>query len=98
MNMPDGFDSVNANYSQSQEIIDWAVSAAANMLIMNNVPNMVDNIDEALESILEGLGIAIANMPGLLMQQAVILANESLSSAYIEEQAVAELREDMEDL
>lgn len=96
--MPDGFDSVNANYEQGQEIIDWAVSAAANMLIMNNVPNMVNSGEEALDSILEGLGIAIANMPGLLMQQAVILANESLTNAYLEEQAVEELREDIEDL
>lgn len=98
--MADEFDIIHLDQDDTQAIIDWAVSAAAMVILMDNAPRG-ENKDEELER-LEGYTQAISimwdNMPEILVNPAAIIAQESVDEAVEEEEQVEQFREQLKEL
>lgn len=98
--MSDEFDIIHLDQEDCQAIIDWAVSAAAMVILMDNAPRG-ENAAEELER-LEGYDQAHTimwdNMPEVLVNPAAIIAQESVDEAVEEEEQVEQFREQLKDL
>lgn len=98
--MSDEFDIIHLGQEDTQAIIDWAVSAAAMVILMDNAPRGDD--DEGELERLAGYSQAIAimwdNMPQILVNPAAIIAQESVDEAVEEEEAVEQFREQLKEL
>lgn len=95
------FDSVvHLNEEQVREIIEWAVSASAMVILMEAEPHhqTVDEAIERLEGHIQANTIMFENMPEVLVDPAAALAESTLANAEEEEAAVAELLDEIKDL
>lgn len=98
--MSDEFDIIHLNQDETQEIIDWAVSAAAMVVLMDSAPvhdNVADNL-EKLEGYIQAVNILLNNLPDVLRHPAAVIANESIEEALEEEAIVDEFKEELKDL
>lgn len=98
--MADDFSIIHLDDEQTQEIIDWAVSTAAMIHLMDNAPEH-GNIEEAverLEGYIEAVEIMIDNMPDVLVGPAVEVAHEAVDNALYEDEQVEAFREELKDL
>lgn len=98
--MSDEFDIIHLDQEDCQEIIDWAVSAAAMVILMDNAPEHT-NVAEAverLEGYIQAVEVMWDNMPDVLAGPAAIIAQESVDEAVAEEEEVEQFREELKDL
>ena len=98
--MSDEFDIIHLDQDDTQEIIDWAVSAAAMVILMDNAPEH-ETKDEGIERLngyIQAVGIMWDNMPDVLVGPASVIAQESVEEAVEEEQTVDQFREELKDL
>lgn len=98
--MADEFDIVHGTPEEIQEIIDWAVRAAALVILMETSPE-ANNVDESLDK-LEGfkdaVKIMVDSQPELLISVASDVAQDSLERIQEEDEAVEEFREQLKEL
>ncbi len=98
--MSDEFDIIHLDQESVQEIIDWAVSAAAMVILMDNAP-IGDNKREELERLAgydQAIDIMWDNMPDVLVGPATVVAQESVDEAVFEEEQVEQFREELKEL
>lgn len=98
--MADDFNIIHLDDEQVQAIIDWAVSTAAMVHIMESAPEH-QNIQQAmdrLEGYIEAVDIIVENMPDVLIGPAVEVAHEAVENALHEEEQVEQFREELKDL
>lgn len=98
--MPDEFDTVHLDHDDSQSIIDWAVSAAAVVMLMSEHPpgeNDEEELDR-LRQYQDAITMMVDEMPEVLISPAALVAEESLQEAFEEESAVEQFREQMKDI
>ena len=98
--MSDDFDVIHLDQGEVQSIIDWAVSAAAMVILMDNAPVGEDEEGELerLEGYTQAISIMWDNMPEVLVSPAAIIAQESVDEAVEEEEQVEAFREELKDL
>lgn len=98
--MSDEFDIIHLNQEDCQNIIDWAVSAAAMVILMDNAPDHANKDEgiERLEGYIEAIGIMWDEMPRILAGPAAVIAQESVNEANEEEDAVEQFREELKEL
>lgn len=98
--MSDEFDIIHLDHEDTQAIIDWAVSAAAMVILMDNAPEHQNKDEgmERLEGYIQAIGIMWGNMPEVLVNPAAIIAQESMDEAVEEEKQVEAFREELKDL
>lgn len=98
--MADDFDVIHLGQDDVQEIIDWAVSAAAMVILMDNAPRGENDAEELerLAGYNQAISIMWDNMPDILVDPATIIAQESLDEAVEEEEQVEQFREQLKDL
>lgn len=98
--MSDEFDIVHIDHESSQEIIDWAVSAAAMVILMDNAPahSNTDEAMERLEGYIQAIQIMLENMPDVLVGPAAAIAQDSVDSAIEDEQTVEQFRQELDEL
>lgn len=98
--MSDEFDIIHLDQEDCQNIIDWAVSAAAMVILMDNAPEHQNKDEgiERLEGYIQAIGIMWDNMPDVLVHPASVIAQESVEEAVEEEEAVEQFREELKDL
>lgn len=98
--MSDEFDIIHLDQDDTQSIIDWAVSAAAMVILMDNAPRGENKREELerLEGYDQAINIMWENMPEILSGPAAIIAQESVEEAVEEESAIEQFREELKDL
>lgn len=98
--MADEFDIIHLDQDDTQAIIDWAVSAAAMVILMDNAPEHSNDEEgiERLEGYIQAIGIMWDNMPEILVGPAAVIAQESVDEAVEEEEQVEAFREELKDL
>lgn len=98
--MSDEFDIIHLDGDETQEIINWAVSAAAMVILMDNAPRGESSTDELqrLEGYDQAIDIMWDNMPDVLVTPAAVVAQESVDEAVEEEEQVEAFREELKDL
>ena len=98
--MSDEFDIIHLDGDETQEIINWAVSAAAMVVLMDNAPRGESKEDELerLEGYDQAIDIMWDNMPDVLVTPAAVVAQESVDEAVEEEEQVEAFREELKDL
>lgn len=98
--MSDEFDIIHLDHDDTQSIIDWAVSAAAMVILMDNAPNGENKAEELerLQGYDQAVSIMWDNMPDILVNPAAIIAQESVDEAVEEEEQVEQFREELKDL
>lgn len=96
----DDFDIVHLDQEDCQSIIDWAVSAAAMVILMDNAPRGEDVAEELerLEGYDQAISIMWDNMPEVLAGPAAVIAQESVDEAVEEEEQVEQFREQLKEL
>ena len=98
--MSDEFDIIHLDHEDTQAIIDWAVSAAAMVILMDNAPRGGSKEDELerLAGYDQAIDIMWDNMPDVLVTPAAVIAQESVDEAVEEEEQVEAFREELKDL
>lgn len=98
--MSDDFDIIHLNQDDAQEVINWAVSTAAMIVLMENAPEHSNDEEgiQRLEGYIEAVNLMINNMPDILVGPANIIAAESVEEAIEEEEQVEQFREELKDL
>lgn len=98
--MSDEFDVIHLDGDDTQSIINWAVSAAAMIILMDNAPKGDNEAEELerLEGYEQAIGIMWDNMPDVLVGPAALMAQESVEEAVEEEEQVEQFREQLKDL
>lgn len=87
------------NQEEVQEIIDWAVGAAAMIVLMKNAPEH-DDMDEAIERLdgyIQAIDLMVDNMPDTLVEPAYVVASEAIEDAEQEEEMVQQFLEEMDE-
>lgn len=97
--MDNEFEIFHANHEQSQEIIDWAIAAAAAIWMMHEMLedddiNHSERVDEAVES----AKMILDNVPDFMVAPVKAAAFQAIAEQVAEEQAVAQLRDELKDL
>ena len=98
--MSDEFDIIHLDQEDCQSIIDWAVSAAAMVILMDNAPRGENQLEELerLEGYDQAISIMWDNMPEVLVNPAAVIAQESVDEAVEEEEQVEQFREQLKEL
>lgn len=98
--MSDEFDIIHLDGESTQAIIDWAVSAAAMVILMDNAPEHKNEAEgmERLDGYIQAIGIMWDNMPDILVGPASVIAQESVDEAVEEEEQVEQFREQLKEL
>lgn len=98
--MSDEFDIIHLDGDETQEIINWAASAAAMVILMDNAPRGGSKEDELerLAGYDQAIDIMWDNMPDVLVTPAAVIAQESVDEAVEEEEQVEQFREELKDL
>lgn len=97
--MSDEFDIVHAGHDDIQDIVDWAVAAAALVVILENAPvhtNFVEAM-ERLENYVYVINSMWLNMPKALINPAIITAADAVEETLEDERQIEEFREELEE-
>lgn len=98
--MSDEFDIIHLDQEDSQDIIDWAVGAAAMVTLMSNIPPLSgeETIEDRLEGYVEAFQLMNINMPDILIAPAAAMAADAIDSSIAEEKQVEQFRAELEEL
>lgn len=83
-----------------QEIIDWAVSASAMVVLMHHAPehSNEEEAKERLDGYIQAIQIMIDNMPDALVEPAHVVAGAAVEDAEKEQELVDQFLEEMKEL
>ena len=98
--MSDEFDVIHLGEEEVQDIIDWAVSAAAMVILMKNAPEH-QSVEEGMERLagyIQAHGLMWENLPEIMVHPATVVAQESYDDAVAEEEQVEQFRDELRDL
>lgn len=98
--MSDEYDIIHLGQDDVQQIVDWAVSAAALVTLMDSAPEH-SNDEEALERLegyIQAIHLILDNMPDVLIRPAEIVAMEAINEAEEEQAIVDDFMEELKDL
>lgn len=86
--------------AEVQEIIDWAVSASALVVLMTHSPEHTNEAEtaERLDGFLQALQIMVDNLPASLVEPAHVVAAEAVNDAEHEQELVDQFLDEMKDL
>lgn len=98
--MSDEYDIIHLGQEDVQEIVNWAVSAAALVTLMDNAPEHTNNEEayERLEGYIQAIRLIMDNMPDVLIRPAEIVAMEAIDGAVEEQAIVDDFMEELKDL
>lgn len=98
--MTDEFDIIHLEDGDAEAIIDWAVSVAAMVILMDNAPRGETKNEELerLAGYTHAVSIMWDNMPEILVGPASVIAQESVNEAVEEEETVEQFREELKEL
>lgn len=98
--MSDEFDVIHLDQDDVQEVINWAVAAAAMVILMRQSPQS-DDANEELDRLARythALDIIWRNLPDVLVSPATVIAEESINDAIAEEEEIERFRDELKDL
>lgn len=96
--MSDEFDIFHANHDETQEMVDWAVAAAALVVILQNSPEHTNPEEGALrlENYVYCVNSMWLNMPTALVNAAIVRAADAVEESLEDERQIEEFREELE--
>ena len=98
--MSDEYDIIHLGHEEVQEIVNWAVSAAALVTLMDNAPVHTNEKEamERLDGYIQAIRLIMDNMPDVLIRPAEIVAMEAIDEAEKEQAIVEDFLEELEEL
>ncbi len=96
--MSDEFDVVHLDEEETQNVVEWAVRAAAMVLLLSDMPEFDDDPVASNKTYERVVELMSGDIPECLVPSAITLANESVAFAVEAEATIEEFKAELDEL